>query len=236
MNEHEIKESLIRYLSNRYSSENNEITFIKELFVDSWNRRADVVMVNGHLSAYEIKSDRDSLTRLRGQLDSFKNYFEYVTVVCTKTYISEIRKILGHDEWLKVGIYLVDGENVRSIRKAKKNVIKIDNWFSHLPVDELRKLLKENAVHANGNRAELVNAASKHLLVKHVREFVLRYFKRRNEKIQAMKKKGNRLENRLPKISLNDELIKSYKNAHTLTRTKLRIPRQVIRLHEDLIQ
>ena len=236
MNEHEIKESLIRYLSNRYSSENNEITFIKELFVDSWNRRADVVMVNGHLSAYEIKSDRDSLTRLRGQLDSFKNYFEYVTVVCTKTYISEIKKILGHDEWLKVGIFLVDGENVQSIRKAKKNVIKIDNWFSHLPVDELRKLLKENAVHANGNRAELINAASKHLLVKHVREFVLRYFKRRDEKIQAMKKKGNRLESRLPKISLNDELIKSYKNAHALTRTKLRIPRQVIHPHEDLTQ
>lgn len=227
MNELEIKMSLISYLSEKHHQE-ADTRFIKELFVENFNRRADVVMVNGHLSAYEIKSDLDSLIRLDGQLDSFTRYFEYVTVVCTKLHLAAVRKKLEQEAWLKVGICLVDGKKVRLVRHPKKNSIKMDYWLSHLPVDELRLMLRENAVPAKGNRAELVTFASKNLSVKPVREFVLRYFKRRDEKIRAKKKKGNQPESRLPFVSFNDELIRSYEKAGVLNvQVKPRVPRQI---------
>lgn len=225
MNELEIKMSLINYLSTEHPKETGT-KFIKELFVENFARRADVVMVNGHLSAYEIKSDLDSLLRLEGQLDSFTRYFEYVTVVCTKTHLNKVKAILSRDEWLKVGIFLVNGEKVRSVRKPKKNVLRIDYWFSHLPVDELRKILKENAIPAKGNRAELINVACEHLSVKHVREFVLQYFKRRDTKIQIMKKRSNQPENRLHQSSILDDWIKSHRNILQLGSINV-IPRRV---------
>ena len=231
MNELEIKMSLISYLSEKHSQE-ADTKFIKELFVENFNRRADVVMVNGHLSAYEIKSDLDNLLRLEGQLDSFIRHFEYVTVVCTKMHLEAVREKLEQDAWLKVGICLVDGKKISSIRRPKKNALKVDYWLSHLPVDELRQMLRENAVSPKGNRAELVAAASEHISKKPVREFVLRYFKRRDGKIQAMKKKGSQAESRLPKVSINDELIRNYEKSSINVQVKPRVPRQMTLLRE----
>ena len=43
--------------------------------------RADVVVVNGVLHGYEIKSDRDSLRRLKRQVPIYGEVFEWVTLV-----------------------------------------------------------------------------------------------------------------------------------------------------------
>ena len=42
--------------------------------------RADLAFVNGSLSGYEIKSDRDSLRRLGDQVRHYDTVFEYASV------------------------------------------------------------------------------------------------------------------------------------------------------------
>ena len=77
MREAEIRRMLIQYLSQK----KNQVLpqFINELFVDRFRRRVDVVKVDQHLSAYEIKSDQDKIVRLPGQIETFKNYMPFLS-------------------------------------------------------------------------------------------------------------------------------------------------------------
>lgn len=55
---------------------------IDELAVCHAGARADVVLVNGHLGGFEIKSDADSLARLTQQSKYFDRVFDRMTLVC----------------------------------------------------------------------------------------------------------------------------------------------------------
>jgi len=52
--------------------------------------KADVVVLNGTSTAYEIKSERDSLTRLSKQLDNYRKVFATVNVVVSATHLLEV--------------------------------------------------------------------------------------------------------------------------------------------------
>ncbi|MBX9303413.1 sce7726 family protein, partial [Serratia marcescens] len=70
----------------------DDATIINEMVVANWSRRADLAVANGHLQAFEIKSDFDSLKRLDGQLEIFTSRFEKVTVVCAPKFTYEVKK------------------------------------------------------------------------------------------------------------------------------------------------
>jgi hypothetical protein len=53
-------------------------------------RKADVVVLNGTSTAYEIKSERDSLSRLRNQLDSYRKVFAAVNVVASEVHLNDV--------------------------------------------------------------------------------------------------------------------------------------------------
>lgn len=74
-----ITESFIRYLDDKYSDKviTAEIAINTSLGV----KVADVVMSNGHLVAYEIKSDLDNTSRLYEQIAGYSEVFDYVYVV-----------------------------------------------------------------------------------------------------------------------------------------------------------
>ncbi len=79
MNEAQIRQALIERL--RRQPQGASASLISELCIDRFERRVDLVQVGARLAAFEIKSDRDRLTRLPGQLDSYCRFFERVTVV-----------------------------------------------------------------------------------------------------------------------------------------------------------
>lgn len=76
--------------------------------------------------AYELKGDRDSLKRLKGQLKDMLSSFNYVLVLTTQKHLAEVERACNP----KVGILLWDGKKVKEIRKATKN--KEINSFSLL--------------------------------------------------------------------------------------------------------
>lgn len=58
------------------------------------SNKADVVMLNGTSTAYEIKSDRDRLDRLYSQVMSYSEVFANVTVLCAERHLESVISIV----------------------------------------------------------------------------------------------------------------------------------------------
>jgi len=97
--EAEIKAALIDRLIARGFKTPRDV-LINEFALPTWQRRADIVVVNGCLHIFEIKSDGDSLDRLDGQLRMYKQYAEKVSVVCAPRHTEEVLKLSPH--WVEV--------------------------------------------------------------------------------------------------------------------------------------
>lgn len=59
--------------------------------------KADLVILNGTATAYEIKSDRDSLGRLTGQLSDYRSVFASVTVVTSPRHADAVIRLAPDD-------------------------------------------------------------------------------------------------------------------------------------------
>ena len=83
------------YLAGRHSLQNSLLT--DEL--RSGNSRADVVIINGTSTVYEVKSKYDSLNRLEGQITDYRKVFDRIYVVTTaekiKAVSSKIDPVIG---------------------------------------------------------------------------------------------------------------------------------------------
>lgn len=182
MTEIEIRNALQDRLAA--SSTGAGAAFIAELFVDGFKRRVDLVMANGKLSAFEIKSDRDSLDRLEGQLQSYLRVFEQVSVVCAERHLAGVLAKAPAE----VGVLrIASNGSIRSVRPALTlQGHTAREWASFLPVDELRSLLRSQGKQVSGSRDLLLLRADA-INVRKIREFVLEYFKRRDERIAAIK-------------------------------------------------
>lgn len=59
--------------------------------------KADVVILNGTSTAYEIKSERDSIARLPNQLDSYRQVFASVNVITSHSHLESVLRIAPED-------------------------------------------------------------------------------------------------------------------------------------------
>lgn len=176
MNELEIRALLQAKLAESHHGQG--AAFVSELFIDSFARRADLVMANGKLSAFEIKSERDTLERLDGQLETYLRLFEQVTVVCAERHQAGVQERIPDG----VGVWVLsENGSFKVLKRAKTHrQTSHQSWLSFLPVDELRNLLAEHGLHRSGTRDALVSRASG-IELKQVRQYVLNFFKNRRE-------------------------------------------------------
>ena len=89
----DIRSALLACLSKKHAAKTNTI-FIEELGVCQGRSRADVVVVNGLLHGYEIKSDCDSLHHLRNQINFYGKVFDCATLVVGKRLFSQAVEII----------------------------------------------------------------------------------------------------------------------------------------------
>lgn len=114
----------------------------EEFTVPSGKARADIIAVNGHVSAYEIKSDFDSLKRLETQIPEYDMTFEMNYLVTGKKYIEESQKIVP-DYW---GLILIEkSENgktsINFLRRARLNPnLNFENFVGLLTSEEVKKI------------------------------------------------------------------------------------------------
>lgn len=171
-NETLIRRHLIDHLQ---TVESKGSVFISELCIDAFSRRADLVVANGHLSVYEIKSNADDVSRLAGQLDTYRRFFESVTVVCAARHVSAVKRIASRP----TGIYSIneDGTLVQVRSSGKVNRLTKKAWLSYLPVDMLASMLRAHQISAQGTRDILESRAVRYIRHPSIREFVLEYLK-----------------------------------------------------------
>lgn len=79
------------------------------------NSKADLVILNGTATVYEIKSERDSLARLATQVENYKRVFAKVNVIASEMHINGILETVPDD----VGVMCLSKRyQITTIREA----------------------------------------------------------------------------------------------------------------------
>jgi hypothetical protein len=113
MTELEIKIFLVKHFLETYE----DFIVGSEFAFQFGERRADLVLLDsGHLTAFEIKGARDTVSRLSYQIESYKKFFDFCFVVCESSNLVDVREAIPKD----VGILLADTNGIRHIRQSKQ--------------------------------------------------------------------------------------------------------------------
>ncbi len=114
----------------------------EEYTIPSGKARADIIAVNGHVIAYEIKSDYDSLKRLSSQILEYDSTFEMNYIVTGEKFIREVRRIVP-SYW---GIVLIKKNekgliSIKFERRAKLNpALDFESFIGLLSAEEIKKI------------------------------------------------------------------------------------------------
>ncbi|SFP29601.1 hypothetical protein SAMN03159489_00755 [Pseudomonas sp. NFPP07] len=156
-----LKAAVIDRLINSGVLDENSV-LVSELTVDNWTHRTDIVLANGRLWGFELKSERDSLARLPAQIESFSRHFEKFVLVVAKKFEKRALELIENVNGVGLWIASDNGEITEKIRPRAQS-ISPDASISLITVTELRRLLTANGIkHQKANRRiELVELAKK---------------------------------------------------------------------------
>jgi hypothetical protein len=116
----DIRPALRADLLGRHADEPDTV-IIDELGVCRGRVRVDLAVVNGTLHGYEIKSDRDSLRRLKTQIDFYGKVLDRATLVVAERHLSGALDILPA-WWGVVRVSdMARGQNFSTVRRGRRN-------------------------------------------------------------------------------------------------------------------
>lgn len=102
--------------------------------------KADVVLLNGSSTVYEIKSAYDSMERLARQISAYRQLFDKIYVITADLQLEKVREVIGAD----VGLMILTNRNtIRTVQKPeslKKTVV------PSVIFDSLRKIEYEQII------------------------------------------------------------------------------------------
>jgi hypothetical protein len=104
--------------------------------------KADVAILNGTGTVYEIKSDRDSLSRLANQIANYRKVFAKIYVIAGKTHVQDVLDSVPAD----VGVMsLVRWDRIQAVREAADRPDRVCpiTIFESLRSAEARAILKD---------------------------------------------------------------------------------------------
>lgn len=157
---------------------------IDELGLIHGKCRADIAVVNGHLVGYEIKSNNDSLRRLKEQIKSYNAVFDKIFIIIGDRHINYIQNYVP--QWWGV-IVSVRGPrgavNFDIVRKAKtnKNVdpVSVARLLWRNEAEEILRQKKLSPKILRQPRAILYEYIADILSICELRKSIKDYFKKR---------------------------------------------------------
>lgn len=93
MDEEQIRTALKRELASLYQADIGTV-ILEELGLRHGAARVDLVVVNGCLHGFEIKSDLDSLKRLPRQAQLYSGVLDYLTLVATPRHLNKGMRLI----------------------------------------------------------------------------------------------------------------------------------------------
>ena len=124
MNEKDIKIQVIDWL---HKNEKHAVIVPEVTLGDSFydRVRADVLALNGSISIYEIKSEKDTLDRLDNQIEKYTRYANKVSVVVDSKFLG---KMVLPDS---VGIYTINNKKIEEIKEPKVRELSVDIYLKY---------------------------------------------------------------------------------------------------------
>lgn len=116
-----IRKELNSQLHARYGNDPDSI-IINEFDVNYGEARVDVILINGEMHGYEIKSDRDTLRRLENQIQTYNKTFDRVTIVAGEKHINDVLATVP--EWWGIKMASINASktlDLVDIREPKVN-------------------------------------------------------------------------------------------------------------------
>lgn len=106
------------------------------------SNKADVVILNGTSTAYEIKSDFDKLDRLSAQVDSYLAVFARVCVITADTHVDAILKLVPSETGI---LRLTRRGSISTLREPVENPNRIipSSALDVLQIHEAKKVLQK---------------------------------------------------------------------------------------------
>lgn len=104
--------------------------------------KADCVIVNGTSHVYEIKSEFDSMARLRGQIAAYRTIFDHIHVITSETQLDAVTESVDEDVGLMV---LNNRQSISTVREA----------------DSLRPWTKPSAIFDSLRKSEYIQIIEK---------------------------------------------------------------------------
>jgi hypothetical protein len=103
--------------------------------------KADVVILNGTSTVYEIKSERDRLHRLEKQVNAYRAVFAQVNVVVGENHLARVLALVPEDVGVLV---LTDRFQLSTVRPARASIDRISPAavFDSLRRNEARQILE----------------------------------------------------------------------------------------------
>ncbi len=129
---------------DRLHPDKQDTLVVEELGMCQGLARIDVAVVNGIVHGFEIKSERDTLNRLRSQADIYSKALEYVTIVASASHLAGIEAIIP--SWWGIWIATQDGANVslEEMKPSERNPsLSADALVQFLWRDEAFEILCE---------------------------------------------------------------------------------------------
>jgi hypothetical protein len=93
MNDEQIRQQFHRKRL-RGHHDDPETVVVDELGLKHGRCRADIAVINGHFTGYEIKSDNDSLRRLPEQIDVYSAVFDRASVIVAEKHACAVKSLI----------------------------------------------------------------------------------------------------------------------------------------------
>lgn len=162
MHDRDVREAILTRLNAEHESD-ADTRIVEEMGVWAGSVRVDVAVINGELAGYELKSDRDTLTRLPLQADIYSRVFDKMYLVVGERHAPKARRIIPR--WW--GVIVAKSKNgtitLREVREAKPNPSPDPFLVSQLMwKDEALVVLERHGL-AKGWRSKTADAIHRHL-------------------------------------------------------------------------
>lgn len=120
MRDKDVRKAVRTYLTSLHI-EDSSTHIVEEMGIWAGTVRIDMAVINGELTGYELKSDRDTLARLPLQADLYSRVFDRVTLVAGSRHYEKALPLI-RDWWGVIRAVDGDGEvHLEPIREASKN-------------------------------------------------------------------------------------------------------------------
>jgi hypothetical protein len=111
---------LLNRLTQQHGSDPST-RIVEEMGIWSGSARIDVAVINGELTGFELKSERDTLARLPLQVEIYNLVFDRLSLVTTERHAEKAKAVIP--EWWGISLVGSHPENqcISELRRAERN-------------------------------------------------------------------------------------------------------------------